>query len=477
MAKLSNIANVVIDLRTRSVGKASFGIPAVMSVLGDQFTQKAYTFDDVNSAIAFTGDVGSTKLPATVIAAIQAAFSQSPRPASVVVGNMAAGQGKIEVQLNVPATSAIGQKYGIVGTNGMAAVYTTIAANESKSTVTNGLRTAMQNNVPLSAAFAISADTVSAKITLTPQRSSAATANITVDPGAASNNPTGTTVVSIPGKPDYTVELTAIQDADQSWYGFGIPEIAAVDLDTVAKWAESAEPPVQFWTADTEPQVWTVPDGPSAQDPLSKLKRAQYDRTLYIPTKNPDELEHFAAMGSFFVGEPGSIIAGLKTLRGIQPSKFTPGETKVILAKNGNTYEQYASNVFLFNPGKMVSGAWADEIRDRDWLQNYIQTSLVGVMIRAPKLPYTNDGITTIVNNLSGCLRYAQKKGVIAPDQVDALGRTVPGFVITAPNALDVPFDLKAARTLEISFTALLAGAIQKLEIKGVLTYTYEEAA
>ena len=62
----------------------------------------------------------------------------------------------------------------------------------------------------------------------------------------------------------------------------------------------------------------------------------------------------------------------------------------------------------------------------------------------------------------------------LAPDERDSEGNTIPGFRITYPNAADVSADIKATRTLYIEFVALLAGAIQVVEITGSLTYSYE---
>lgn len=165
----------------------------------------------------------------------------------------------------------------------------------------------------------------------------------------------------------------------------------------------------------------------------------------------------------------------------ITPSAFTDTEKAFIIAKNANTYEQYSDNIYLFGvgtenqaSGKVASGEWIDIVRDRDWLINDIQTAIAGVMIRNSKVPYTNVGIALIINTLRARLLNAQTQGVIAPDEKDSLGETVPGFKLSYPNAADVDADIKASRILYISFDALLAGAIQLVKITGTLSYSYE---
>ena len=466
MAKLSDIANVVIELRTASIAKANFGIPMIAAV-SSVLKNRAEVFYDLNSALEYTN--GSAKLEQTIIDAIRVAFSQTPRIDRVVVGKLL---GTITPTATVDTSTftnseAPDETDYIVTVNGTAITYTTPAAGGTKDKlpdVVNGLVAKLTANQTLNNAYTFTADTVAGTITFTPKGSSTADAILTAGAG-----------VKVSPKGDLTApldeQLTAIQGYDSSWYGFALAGLDDTDTLAAAAWAEAADPVVQFWAASTSPEVW---DPNSSSDVLSTLRDNSYLRTVMIPTRNADKLEPVAEMARFYVGLPGQIVAGLKTLAAVTPTAWTPSESKAIMDKNGNTYEKYAANTFLLNPGKTVSGEWADVVRDRDWLINDIQTAMASALIRNSKIPYTNQGITILVNVLNGRLRNAQKQGVIAPDQKDAAGNTVPGFYITAPNALDVDADTKASRVLNLSFVALLAGAIQQVEIQGVLTYTYE---
>lgn len=471
MAKLSDIAKVLIELRTSSIGKASFGIPMVAGRLGAQFPDRVYTFESYNEAEDLVGADNTTHLPDSVIKAVQKAFSQTPRIEKVLVGNLLETS-DYTVTISDSSftgsggTAASGTTFKIT-VDGVEYSYATTDATDTRGTVTTKLAGVLNAALNVSTNYTVVADASTFTISIKPK---AATITYSV---AAGTNTSITETKSL--RTPIDSQLTDIQGYDDTWYGFTVIGASDTDIPTIAAWAEAAEPFVQYWAASDTSTIWTTPVT-GATDVLSELQKRQYERTIFTPTKNADELDAVAAMARFYVGEPGSIVAGLKTLVGISPSKFTPQQAKNIRDKGGNTYEQYASNVYLFNPGKAVSGRWADEVRDRDWLVNYIQTSMASALIRAPKVPYTNPGITSLVNVLNGCLVYAQQQGVIAPDQIDSLGNTVPGFVITAPNALDVPFDIKATRVLKLSFVALLAGAIQSVEINGVLTYSYDGA-
>lgn len=482
MAKLSDIAKITIDLQTASLGRATFGIPLIAARLGPAFPERTYTFEDAPSAEDLLGQDNVTKLPAAVIDAIRVAFMQSPRIERVVVGNIYESTTEI-VQVDktafstgtgAAATAPQGTDFSIL-IDGSSIAYTTPAAADTLATVTQKLyddaiavpSTALRYNVTV--------DTAAGTISFTPKD------NTVVPVVTAGVRTTLTETKAMVGT--YAENLHDIQGANNAWYGFTVLGIDDADIYAStgpAAWAEATEPKVQYWATSSTPAIWKTGN---TSDVLAMLSLAKYHRTVFTPTKNAGEQPQIAAMARFFVGEPGQIIAGLKTFTGVKPSKFTPDEAAEILGTNssgnvkrGNTYEQYTANIFLFNPGKTVAGDWVDEIRDKDWLENYIQTTMVGAMIRSPKIPYTNPGITTLVNILQGCLRYAQQQGVIAPDQIDSLGNTVPGFQISAPNALDVPFDVKASRVLTLKFVALLAGAIQKVEIQGVLTYSYTGA-
>lgn len=480
MAKLSDIAKIVIDLQTAAIGRATFGIPMIAARLGPAFPNRTYTFEDAPSAESLLGQDNATHLPDDVIQAIRVAFMQTPRIERVVIGNIFETvtetlQIDRTVFTGTGSTAPEGTNFSIEIDGTPVSRVTAAADTDTVAIVAQDLYDKAIANPTTVLRYAVALDTVAGTISFTPND---ATVVPVIEAGA---NTDKTEVRAMVGT--YAQNLSGIQGANNDWYGFAVLGIDDADQaapEGPAAWGEATEPKVQYWATSNDPNVWRTGN---TSDSLYLLSMLKYHRTIMIPSKNVGEYPQVAAMARFFVGQPGQIIAGLKTFSGVTPSKFTPDEAGEITGTNnsnnpkrGNTYEQYTANLFLFNPGKTVAGDWIDEIRDKDWLENYIQTTMVNAMVRSPKIPYTNPGITTLVNILQGCLRYGQQQGVIAPDQVDSMGNTVPGFLITAPNALDVPFDIKASRVLNIKFVALLAGAIQKVEIDGVLTYSYTGA-
>ncbi|HDP7571035.1 TPA: DUF3383 family protein [Escherichia coli] len=450
MASLNQIANVDISLNTATVGKASFGIPLIVSPT-TAFTDRVRKYSSYSAA---AGD----NLDAATLSALQAVFSQDPRPAMAYVGRRDAA-GVVLTLSSAPVTGKI-YTFSVNGTD----VTYTAASGDAEEDVLDGLSAALTASAvkDIFAAPVVS----DGKLTLTVS-----------NPGDNIVLPTSNLSIALSGSTaGLAADMDKIKAADNSWYGWSLVELSDSLIQQGATWTETQSK--LFFARTATVAVWS-----SAEDDIaSTLQDAQYLRTALIAHKNSaSEYPDAAVMGRFFTKEPGQTVFALKSLVTITPSAFTDTEKALIIGKNANTYEQYSDNIYLFGvgtenqaSGKVASGEWIDIVRDRDWLINDIQTAIAGVMIRNSKVPYTNVGIALIINTLRARLLNAQTQGVIAPDEKDSLGETVPGFKLSYPNAADVDADIKASRILYISFDALLAGAIQLVKITGTLSYSYE---
>ncbi|HFK7186596.1 TPA: DUF3383 family protein [Serratia odorifera] len=445
MANLSQIANVVISLNTASIAKASFGIPLAVSPT-TAFSERIRKYSSYQAA-------EQDGLDAATLKALSAVFSQSPRPNQAWVGRRNAANIELTVSL---ATIASGNIFSFsVGTQTI--TYTAIA-NDGAGEVADGLLAALTANSNVAALFTTTAtDDGLSMVVKDP------TQPVIVKP--VSNLSISTTGVTNAIEAD----LSAINQEDNGWYGFALVERSDDLITQASAWAETQTK--LFFAASATAEIWTS----ATTDLASQLQDLQYLRTALIAHKAAEtEYPDMAWMGRCFTIAPGGETWALKNLPSITPSKFSDTEQSYIFQKNANAYEQYAENTFLINKGKVVSGEWIDVVRFRDWLIDTIQKNMASLMIRQKKVPYTNGGIALIVNSLRGSLIQGQQAGGIAPDEQNADGDTVPGFRITYPNAADVSADIKATRTLYIEFVALLAGAIQLVEITGSLTYSYE---
>lgn len=357
MGSLSQIVNVNIALSTASVTRGVFGVPMIVAPL-TAFKERVRVYNDYAAAV-------EDKLPEAVLKALNAVFSQTPRPQICKVGRLELDDGD------------------------------------------------------------------------------------KVDP------------VSL------AAQLTAIQREDGSWYGFALTERDPALQLAAAAWTETQNRLFFSSSADKD-----ITDTSKNTDILSQLAAFGYLRTAMIVDKYADEqyLE-MAWMGRCFTIAAGGETWALKQLAGVKSSDWNATEQQTIHKKGGNTFELYAPQIHLTTPGKAVGGEWIDVVRFRDWLSDYIQTSLSTLMINRNKVPYTDGGIALIVNNLTSSLLEGQRVGGIAPDEIDADGNNLKGFVITYPRSIDVSFQDKAARVLNMSFAARLAGAIHLTNINGNLSY------
>ena len=87
-------------------------------------------------------------------------------------------------------------------------------------------------------------------------------------------------------------------------------------------------------------------------------------------------------------------------------------------------------------------------------------------------MPYTAAGIQMVKAALKSVLDLGVSRGGIAPEESDGDGGVIPSYTITVPQISSISATVKATRMLsDVSFTARLAGAINNITLKGVLSY------
>jgi hypothetical protein len=189
-----------------------------------------------------------------------------------------------------------------------------------------------------------------------------------------------------------------------------------------------------------------------------------------IPEANKYINVAFAAKWLYY--DPGSETTAFKMLNVVKPCDLSSTNTAKLVAKNLNYYLRVGNrNVTML--GKTMSGEWADVIRFRDWLKNDMQTRVVNLFIMNPKVPYTDNGIALVQNQMIASLQRGQDMGGIARDEFDEYGNKIPAFATSVPLASSMTPSERASRRLtNCKFSARLSGAIHFAEIKGSLTYT-----
>lgn len=169
---------------------------------------------------------------------------------------------------------------------------------------------------------------------------------------------------------------------------------------------------------------------------------------------------------------PGEATWAHKNMSVVEPTKLTSTQIDQLKAARHNYYIDFASRALTYD-GKVLADEWIDVIRFRDWLKNDMQLRVVNLFVTNPKIPYTNQGIALIENQMIAALKAGQNYGGVANTEYDSNGTAIPGYVVQVPNAADLTADQRHSRVLtDCKFSARLAGAIHVVEIKGSLAYT-----
>jgi len=158
----------------------------------------------------------------------------------------------------------------------------------------------------------------------------------------------------------------------------------------------------------------------------------------------------------------GSENWAMKTLANVPIDNLTTTQIHNVEGKNGSVYSSLLG-VGVTQFGKQPSGQWLDITRGSDALTNAIQVGIVTLQLNNLKVPYTDAGVDLVRGVLTGVLQSFVQSGFIAAS---------PAFTISTPAIASVAYANKALRNLpSVFFAATLAGAINSVQITGVLTY------
>lgn len=250
------------------------------------------------------------------------------------------------------------------------------------------------------------------------------------------------------------LNLAEAAGSTTDWYGVAIASAADNDILAVAAWAEAR---VKIFGAKSADADIYNPD--DEYNILLQLKDLGYDRTflMYHQSAASQNVEA-APFGLQLPKNPGSSNWAYKTFSGVASSPLNDTQRSLVLDRYGNVYTN-RNNFNVYEDGRQVSGEWTDVIQGIDWLHYRMQTNIFTTLVSNEKIPYTDDGIGLILNQVRAALRTSQIRGIIA---------STPEFTITAPLASEVSVNDKGARLLpDISFEATLSGAINKTRIQG----------
>jgi hypothetical protein len=205
-----------------------------------------------------------------------------------------------------------------------------------------------------------------------------------------------------------------------------------------------------------------------------ELFASKFTRTMFLitqttnPTTDASQYTDVAIAAANLTYTPGSKNWAYTSLAGIISDNFTDSQIANIKAVKGNYYVPITSDTDVFQNGAVPSGDWIDVITGSDWISLNMQNDLLALFLSQPKIPYTDTGIGMIYNIVNKRLQMAVDNGILAsPD-----GGKTPAYTIQVTSADDITPTQKATRAFNaMTFTGLLAGAVNTVQITGTVTY------
>lgn len=273
-----------------------------------------------------------------------------------------------------------------------------------------------------------------------------------------------------------TDALTAIEQKDNDWYGLVFTKEVR---DNISINGEPAVTAAAAWVQArvkvffNESNDLDVLDSVSTTDIAYILNNGNYTRTMTTFSSLVDQYASASIAGRAFTVDfsqtNSTITLKFKQLPGIQVESLSTTEKNVLDSKRANVFIK-VGDTNIYAESYMAGDNFFDEIHGVDWLTDAIQTEVYGYLIsRTTKVPYTNQGVAAIEQQVTKVLDESVRNGLVAAGETidgEFLGT---GYKITTVPVEDVSESEKQNRQYNgLSFVALGAGAIHGVQIQGV---------
>ena len=382
MAEISEIVSISITRASKSVQQTGFGV--------EMFLDLHKRFNERFRIYATTAAMVSDGFAATDKAFIAASnyFSQNPSPSTIIIGRHATDDLTV-VTFGAAASGDVVTLRIAVGTDAEETFTHTSSGSESATVVGTAMHTLINASGTLDLT---STDNVDGTIDLSPD----------VATTAWSLKITGDATAALTATESLTAALTAVSNANDTWYGIGCYSALEADILEVATYTESNKKLFGYGTSNADDKTTALT---GIGDQLKALSR---DRTFGmwnagggVSASDPTGYAGSAWMGDRFSSDPGGSTWAFKTLSGISVDLLTPTESSNIQSHNLNTYET-AGGVNITRDGIVASGEYIDIIRGIDWLEARMAERIYSRLVNLPKIPYTDAGIAVVNSGVYG---------------------------------------------------------------------------
>jgi hypothetical protein len=252
------------------------------------------------------------------------------------------------------------------------------------------------------------------------------------------------------GEPtELTATLNELIKTENDFYYVASTEQGDEEIKALAEWTNTQDKLYGVTTSNTE---------------LAEEIRGQYDNAFIVVHDQPTS---YAAEGLLSTCAPrtiGSYTWTFKNVQGVPAVAYDNTTINQIHAANASTYINEAG-ILMNSHGVVTSGEYIDVIQSTHFLKARLAESVFRLLATKEKVPYTDAGIALVVAEVEKVLNQGFKMGIIADEE------GVPMYNIDVPKRSEIAKNTIAQRILpDVKWTAVIAGAVEKVEIKGTLT-------
>lgn len=429
---LDDLVQVTITTQATAPSALGFGTPLVMG-FHTVFAERARVYTTI-AAMLTDGFVAAD--PEVLVAT--AILAQNPKVTQIIVGRMA---NAMTQTINFAPAQVVDNTDYTITINGVAFTIDSGVAATATSIMTL-LHTAINAGAePVTSTdnlgdIDVAADVAGDLYTYEIDRTLLDSSDDTADAGVVA---------------DYN----AIKNENDDFYSVHLTSQSKAEVAALAAVIETEVKLLLVTSQDTD--IPTV----AATDLATTLQTANYLRTALL--WHTKAHQHGAAgwAGVMLPKDPGSATWKFKTIAGVDTVVITSAEETNLRGKNANWYTS-VSGVSITCEGVTAGGQFIDITRGIDWLRARLQERIFAKLAALDKVPFTDDGIGIVENEVRGQMDDGIDVGLLAAD---------PPPTVTVPLAADVSFTDKANRLLpDVEFAATLAGAIHSIEITGAVT-------
>lgn len=210
-------------------------------------------------------------------------------------------------------------------------------------------------------------------------------------------------------------------------------------------------------------------------DDITVLTNRNQQREYFLLHKDPTNFPEARWVGAAAARQIGSFNYAYLLLNGVINSGFSNSDSSSILSDKGNLIMRYGGKDVTY-PGISTAGVYADVVANRDLLEARLQEAIASTFINNDIIPYTTEGFDVMEAAMRQVFDNLAAMKIVAPVLTsDDKTRSDLGkyqYILTFPQSVDViPDNDRNNRKLPlVTFSARLSGAINTMDVSGVLT-------